>query len=95
MYGHDSRARDHLVRARANPPLWPGDAPDNTIWREEGALRDRRATEEEIQEDAEMGRRRAAARRRNEDFDEAAARSVRRRTLSDGQVLAAARQTHL
>ncbi len=61
---------------------------------EEG-LRERRAIEDEVREDNAIGRLRAEARRRNEEFNEAAVRNVRRRTTSEGQVLAHVRQANL
>ena len=94
MYGEDGRARDHMLRRRMNrrhPPMFPSEIPDD-FWREGEEQRERRAAEEEIREDNEIGRMRAAARRRNEEFDEQVARNVRRRTTSEGHVIAHARQ---
>ena len=50
---------------------------------------------QEAREDNEIGRLRAAARQRNEAFDEEAVRNVRRRTTSEGVVLAHAWQASL
>ena len=94
MHGEDGRARGHLLRVRLNrrwPPMCPHDIPDD-FWREGEEQRERRAAEEEIREDNEIGRMRAAARQRNEEFNEQVARNVRRRTTSEGHVLAHARQ---
>ena len=71
--------------------MFPNEIPDD-VWREGEEHRERRAAEEEIREDNEIGRMRAEARRRNEEFDEQVARNVRRRTTSEGHVLAHARQ---
>jgi hypothetical protein len=63
--------------------------------RESATAQERRATEEEIQEGNQLGRLREEARQLNEDYDEQAVRNVRRRTTSEGQVLAHARQSNL
>ena len=98
MYGEDHRSRDHLLMARQNrsyPPMFRNENPDSDFWREDPQARERRATEEEVQEDNRIGRLRAQARQRNEAFDEQVARNVRRRTTSEGVVLAHARQANL
>ena len=98
MYGQDGRARDHVLRGRMNrrhPHMFRNENPDSDFWREDPQARERRAIEEEVQEDNRIGRLRAQARQRNEAFNEQAARNVRRRTTSEGVVLAHARQANL
>ena len=97
MYGEDHRSRDNLLRVRMNrihPPMYPHIF-GGPFWREEPELSERRANEAEIQEDNQIGRLRAEARQRNEAFNEEAVRNVRRRTTSEGVVLAHARQANL
>ena len=98
MYGEDHRSRDHLLMARQNrsyPPMFRTENSDSSFWREEPENSERRATEEEVQEDNRIGRLRAQARERNEAFNERTARNVRRRTTSEGVVLAHVRQANL
>ena len=98
MYGEDHRSRDHVIRERQNrsyPPMFRNANPDSDFWREDPQARERRATEEEVQEDNRIGRLRAQARQRNEPFNEQTVRNVRRRTTSEGVVLAHARQANL
>ena len=75
--------------------MFRNENPNTDFWREEPKNSERRATEEEVQEDNRIGRLRAQARQRNEAFDEQVARNVRRRTTSEGVVLAHARQANL
>ena len=98
MYGQDGRARDHVLRGRMNrghAHMFRNENPNTDFWREEPKNSERRATEEEVQEDNRIGRLRSQARQRNEAFDEQVARNVRRRTTSEGVVLAHARQANL
>ena len=80
---------------RSYPPMFRTENSDSSLWREEPENSDRRATEEEVQEDNRIGRLRAQARQRNEAFNERTTRNVRRRTTSEGVVLAHVRQTNL